>query len=170
MESFHDKRAWDAIVKQIYMDNVPKLLKPKKQKIKKIKISEVYEKSKELKLKTLYKIKGNNVLDIEGDPVRTINFELFSRLLKRCGNGHLIKKYELYDRMFDQDMMSNLSAVAKGLGPKFDKKWFFMVDLDKLWGWRDVPGGEKIWDKVLNWVHEIFTPTYKGSPDRKSVV
>lgn len=158
----NDKR-WENRLKIILTNiKIPKSVPIKRRQ--KIKAKAVYAKAKEFKLKNIYRIR-EDMLDIEDDPIRTVNFATYAKMLSKAGKSYLLSEWQIFDRMFDFNSLKELGSYMKSKGPDATKDWFYMVNIEALWGWREIKDGPKIWDKVLNWVHKKFIPQYKGSED-----
>lgn len=124
----------------------------------------IYDLAKAQNIKHLFKIQQPMAL-IDDDPIRTVNYHLFSLLLSRTPAKGLIAKYRLFDRMWDYDLLKHLGDQAKFLGPQFDKHWHFLVNIETLFGWRPIPNGPKIWEQVLQWTNKVFHPNIFGSEE-----
>lgn len=153
----------DKTVENIIMALKPKLAKVKHVPLKMWSNKECYNMAKQMKIKHLYKIRTQQMFNIDNDPIRSVNFTLYHSLLKKA-NIDIWNKYQIYDRAHNQKDLKDLGEWAKNNGPEI-KDWTYLVDIANLWGWRPVEHGEKIVEKITNWVSTIFTPTYNGSSE-----
>jgi hypothetical protein len=143
----------------------PKIKLQKEMQIRYWDKGECYLKAKELKLKHLFKV-GGQIFNVDDDPIRSVNFTLITQLFRRAGKINLIKKYQIYERMHDQKELKNLGDYMKTLGPRADKHWNLLVNIETLWGWREIPNDEKIAEKVRHWVEDEFIPNYSGDSEQ----
>lgn len=157
--------AWETILSQVLPTlNHKRQSSLKKQPYIRVKSKVVYDLATQQGIKHLFKIKQDMAL-IDNDPIRTVNYHLFSMLLSRTKASYLIAKYRLFDRMWSYDDLKFIGDQAKFLGVKFDKYWHFLVNIETLFGWRPIPNGPKIWEQVLEWTNKKFHPNIFGSED-----
>lgn len=129
-------------------------------------IAELYAMVKDLpeKMRHKYKLKeqaGDDIILYNNNPVISLNWIFYKRLLKRIDTEHFYNKLE--NIIGDYNLMSQVSSYMKQLGPKALIRWDAYVDITILFGWRKQPEGEPIAQKIKGWLSDKFKPNFMGS-------
>lgn len=158
-----EKHGFSERVKNVLMRERPKLKPVPKMQVEYIDSDEIYAIAKDQKIKRLFSPKSK-MANIDNDPIRTVNFHVYKMVISEFA-PYLVDKYQIYERMHDQEQLAALGEWAKNLGPDADKNWHALVNIEQLWGWRPIKHGSKIIDKVKNWVQGEWRPNYDGSEE-----
>lgn len=132
-------------------------------------INDIYELAKKSQEKFKHKYrerterKDQLITYYVDQPILSINWYFYKK--------HLIKKdatrlYEKVENIIgDYELMGRFSDTIKKLGPTIEN-WNLYVDINTLFGWKEQPQGQPIWDKVMEWMANKDRPSYMGSEER----
>jgi len=148
---------------------IKRVIKSKEMKEKKIKfkVKDIYILNKEMKTGHLpsYHLRPDKRIElINNNPVLSINWAFYKDLLKNFGYKREIKKYQLRERCFDQNLLKELSTFMLVHGLKGDKNFHIFVGIEQLYGFNVASTMTDQTEKIRLWVNNKFKPTYKGSP------
>lgn len=140
--------------------------KIKKQKYKRVVASELVDlaKSQIPSYMSSYRLKKHKRIEfISDNPILSLNWALYKSLIKKTGNYHIFKKYNVSDRLVDFDLVKELSTYMLIHGPKVTHLFYLFVGLDHLFGFNYKAGEVDATKLVEEWVQNKFKPTLNGS-------
>lgn len=113
--------------------------------------------------KTSYRIKKGTEVDlIENNPILSVNWHVYKRLLTSYRLKELITKYELERRVHCFEDLKNLSSYAFNRGPKL-LGYRMLVGLHLLYGYNFKALEDSQLEYVNNWFNNDFRAKYLGS-------
>lgn len=154
-----NREALEIAVGQLVLGFNTKLKKVRSKARFYISRQELKELISEANLKHMYIPNQEVFLDIDRDPIRIVNYATVEEIFSQAGLLEKLRRYRVYERMFDQSDLKNLSEFMKMAGPKADPDWRLFVNIETLFGWRQADQGEQVWAKVLDWIDNDFKPT-----------
>lgn len=107
------------------------------------------------KIKHKYKLRDDLVEFVNGNQVLSINWHFYKKLLNEAGKSYLIDMYQINDRVYDQDNLSELSDYALTSGIT---DYRFLVGIQFLYGYLYDPDLTTIKQKITDWVMNDHKP------------
>jgi hypothetical protein len=126
--------------------------------------TEIYE-SLEKFDKPSFRIRNEKVRIIDDNFVLSINWRMYRDMLKAINKSHLIHKYKIHLRVWDQKLLKNLSVVMLEKGPAFEEDFYLMVGIENLYGYNHAAVKEDQTEKLRAWVQNDFKPIWHNSTD-----
>lgn len=126
---------------------------------KTLKYRDIYKIAKELGAKSRYRVREDIIL-IANDPILSVNWHFYKKILKQAGKGRLIDRYRLEDRIHD---IENLSELSECLFKNGVEDYQYIVGIQTLYGWRKYDNYDAVRQKIKDWLCNDFKPNYKGS-------
>lgn len=123
---------------------------------------EIYEIAKTRKIKHKYKIKSEQIEYINDDPVLSVNYHFYKQMLAESGKLYLVEKYELDDRIYAQEELSELSDAVFKIG---SIDYEYLVGIHTLYGWKPMNDPAIIREKLQKWLNNDFHPTWMGDKE-----
>lgn len=124
---------------------------------------EIYDIAKARKIKHKYKIRMPRVEYIMDDPVLSINYAFYKAMLKEVNKENLIDKYQIDERIYNIDEMSEMSEYVFKQG---HKDYEYLVGTATLFGWKEFKDYDAVREKLKNWLNNDKHPNYKGSAEK----
>lgn len=123
---------------------------------------EIYSIAKERKLKHKFKFTGSEIEYINDNPVLSMNWAFYSRILKESGKDHIIQMYNIDKRIYSQEEVSDLIKGAFRAGIP---DYMYIMGIDTFWGWVPNNDPEPIIQKIKDWVNNNDEPNFNGDTE-----
>lgn len=109
---------------------------------------------------------GRKMIEVINNNLQlTVNWEMYKMMMTECGQRHLIKKYKVNDRVWDQKNLKELSMYMLINGPQKEKYWYLFVGIENLYGYNYEGQTADMTEKIKAWVQNKFRPQINGNAD-----
>lgn len=162
VQKYEQNDALETLVKQCQ----PTVSMPKVKRIRNrtyTTSTELYERTKTMKIKHLKKVRSNEVELINDDPVLSLNWHFYKKELIMANKAELVNKFRLHDAIYD---IETLKEISDYVFYNATDDYYYIVGIASMYGWKPDDDKQKVHDYLINWTQNDWKPTFLDSTEQ----